>query len=97
MNATRRLAAILVADVADFSRLMEADETGTVAALKERRKAILEPVVKAQGVLERPLRPPNLPLEPLLEQTGRAPGPLCTLFQVAKHAARSRPSAEVAK
>jgi TolB-like protein len=45
----RRLAATLVADVVGYSRLMEADETGTLAALKERRKTILEPVVKAHG------------------------------------------------
>jgi class 3 adenylate cyclase len=45
----RRLAAILVADVVGYSRLMEADEPGTVAAMKERRKAILEPIVRAHG------------------------------------------------
>jgi TolB-like protein/Tfp pilus assembly protein PilF len=49
MSATRRLAAILVADVVGYSRLIEADEAGTLAALKARRKAILEPVVKAHG------------------------------------------------
>ena len=42
----RRLAAFAVADVVGYSRLMEADEAGTLAALKERRKAILEPVVR---------------------------------------------------
>ena len=42
----RRLAAILVADMVGYSRLMEADEAGTLAALKERRKIILEPRVK---------------------------------------------------
>ena len=41
----RRLAAILAADVAGYSRLMEEDEAGTLAALKERRKGILEPLV----------------------------------------------------
>ncbi|MFO0993070.1 MAG: adenylate/guanylate cyclase domain-containing protein [Hyphomicrobiales bacterium] len=45
----RRLAAILVADVVGYSRLMEADEAGTLAALKERRRTVLEPVVKAHG------------------------------------------------
>ena len=45
----RRLAAILVADVVGYSRLMEADEAGTLAALKERRTAILQPVVKDHG------------------------------------------------
>jgi TolB-like protein len=46
MAEKRRLAAILVADVVGFSRLMEADEAGTMAALRERRKNILEPVLK---------------------------------------------------
>ena len=34
MPATRRLAAILAADVAGYSRLMGADEDGTLAALR---------------------------------------------------------------
>src|SRR5262245_8209675 len=42
----RRLAAIAVADVVGYSRLMEGDETGTLAALKQRRKTILQPVVR---------------------------------------------------
>jgi adenylate cyclase len=41
----RRLAAILAADVVGYSRLMEADEAGTLAALKARRKEVLEPLV----------------------------------------------------
>src|SRR5262245_13268758 len=41
----RRLAAVLVADVVGYSRLMEQDEAGTLAALKSRRKQILKPVV----------------------------------------------------
>ena len=41
----RRLAAILAADVVGYSRLMEQDEAGTLAALKERRKNILKPLV----------------------------------------------------
>ena len=45
----RRLAAILVADVVGYSRMMEADEAGTLAALKEQRKTILEPVVDEHG------------------------------------------------
>src|SRR5262245_42987705 len=45
----RRLAAILVADVVGYSRLMEADEIGTLAALRRRRAAILEPTVRAHG------------------------------------------------
>ena len=34
----RRLAAIVMADVVGYSRLIEADETSTLAALKERRR-----------------------------------------------------------
>jgi TolB-like protein len=46
----RRLAAILAADVVGYSRLMEADEAGTLAALRVRRKEVLEPLVaKHQG------------------------------------------------
>ncbi len=41
----RRLAAILAADVVGYSRLMEQDEAGTHAALKTRRKDVLEPAV----------------------------------------------------
>jgi adenylate cyclase len=41
----RRLAAILAADVVGYSRLMEADEAGTLAALKTRRRKILDPLV----------------------------------------------------
>ena len=49
-RAERRLAAILAADVVGYSRLMERDEAGTLAALKARRKEVLEPLVaKHQG------------------------------------------------
>ena len=43
----RRLAAILVADVVGYSRLMEADEAGTLGALRQRRASVLDPVVRA--------------------------------------------------
>ena len=36
----RRLAAILVADVVGYSRLVEADETGTLAAIKDLRDTL---------------------------------------------------------
>jgi len=45
VRVQRRLAAILAADVVGYSRLMEQDEAGTMAALAERRKAILEPLL----------------------------------------------------
>jgi len=41
----RRLAAILIADVVGYSRLMEADETGTLAALKSHREWLIDPMV----------------------------------------------------
>lgn len=45
-KTVRRLAAIMVADVAGYSRLMEADEAGTLAAVKLRQKGIVEPLVR---------------------------------------------------
>ncbi len=42
----RRLAAILAADEVGYSRLMERDEAGILATLKERRRAIVDPLVK---------------------------------------------------
>ena len=42
---SRRLAAILMADVVGYSRLMEMDEAGTFSTLKERRHDILAPSV----------------------------------------------------
>jgi adenylate cyclase len=42
---TRRLAAILAADVVGYSRLMGADETGTLQRLTELRQQVLEPLV----------------------------------------------------
>ena len=43
----RRLCAILAADVVGYSRLMELDETGTLAELKRRRQEVLDPLVAA--------------------------------------------------
>jgi TolB-like protein/class 3 adenylate cyclase len=42
----RRLAAILAADVVGYSRLIEQDEAGTLSGLKDRRKSVLEPLVR---------------------------------------------------
>jgi adenylate cyclase len=41
----RRLAAILAADVAGYSRLMGLDETGTLARLKTLRRELIDPAV----------------------------------------------------
>ena len=41
----RRLAAILCADVAGYSRLMGADEEGTLAAFKSDRRELIDPLI----------------------------------------------------
>ena len=41
----RRLAAVVAADVFRYSRLMEADETGTLAQLKALRREIIDPKI----------------------------------------------------
>src|ERR1700746_273820 len=46
MSQTRRLAAILAADVAGYSRLMGEDEEGTLAALKAIRREVADPKIK---------------------------------------------------
>jgi adenylate cyclase len=43
----RRLAAILAADVVGYSRLMGADEEGTLARLKEIRRVLVDPKIAA--------------------------------------------------
>ncbi|MBV9287555.1 MAG: adenylate/guanylate cyclase domain-containing protein [Hyphomicrobiales bacterium] len=48
MTAARRLAAILVADIAGYSRLMGEDEAGTAHAVRERREAAA-PLASAFG------------------------------------------------
>ncbi|HWT97292.1 MAG TPA: adenylate/guanylate cyclase domain-containing protein [Terriglobales bacterium] len=46
----RRMAAILAADVVGYTRLMEKDEAGTLAALTGRRRDVVHPIVaKNQG------------------------------------------------
>jgi adenylate cyclase len=48
MTTTRRLAAILAADIAGYSRLMGADEVGTVEDLREHRVAA-DPLIAQHG------------------------------------------------
>src|SRR6266478_742172 len=45
MSQSRRLAAILAADVAGYSRLMGADEEGTLERLKALRRELLDPKI----------------------------------------------------
>lgn len=46
-SVSRRLAAVLVADVAGYSRLMQADELGTLARLQRLLREVIEPAVTA--------------------------------------------------
>jgi class 3 adenylate cyclase len=48
MTVTRRLAAILAADIASYSRLMGEDEAGTAQALREHR-SVADPLVAKHG------------------------------------------------
>jgi adenylate cyclase len=49
MTEQRRLAAIVSADVAGYSRLMGRDETGTLAALKALRQEVVDPTIANHG------------------------------------------------
>ncbi len=44
-KVTRKLAAILAADIVGYSRLMETDEAGTLAQLKTHRKELIDPKI----------------------------------------------------
>ena len=48
MPVSRRLAAILAADVVGYSRMMGEDETGTAAAVRESREAA-QPIIAEHG------------------------------------------------
>ena len=48
-RVNRKLAAILAADVVGYSRLMAADEAGTLAALKRHRETVFDPAVAAHN------------------------------------------------
>jgi class 3 adenylate cyclase len=45
----RRLAAIVSADVVDYSRLMGVDETRTLAALRAHRIELIDPLISEHG------------------------------------------------
>src|SRR5947207_11277978 len=46
MNAVRRLAAILAADVVGYSRMIGADEEGTLVRLKALRRRLIDPKIE---------------------------------------------------
>ena len=49
MASVRRLTVILAADVAGYSRLMGADEEGTLERLKALRRELFEPKLPSPG------------------------------------------------
>src|SRR5262245_37541172 len=49
MTEQRRLAAIVSADVAGYSRLMGRDEIGTLTALKALREEVVDPAIASHG------------------------------------------------
>ena len=44
----RRLAAILMADIVGYSRMVELDEEGTLAAIKAWRASVFDPTIRSQ-------------------------------------------------
>ena len=66
----RKLAAILAADVAGYSRLIGASEEATLSRLKAHRRDLIDPKVAAhQGRVEIPTVGSNLGVD---EKIGRA-------------------------
>jgi adenylate cyclase len=49
VSLQRRLAAILAADVVGYSRLMGADEAGTLTRLKTHRRELIDPAIAGRG------------------------------------------------
>ncbi len=47
----RRLTTILAADVVGYSRLMAADEAGTLTSLKAIRRELIEPKTAEHGIV----------------------------------------------
>jgi adenylate cyclase len=47
IQQSRRLAAVMAADVVGYSRMMASDETGTLKALKDHRETFFDPLVAA--------------------------------------------------
>ena len=81
----RRLAAILAADLVGYSRLIRADEEGTLAALQTLRRDALDPIIAQHfyglelrevrevfGDLARQGHPPPAELNGILIPGGRA-------------------------
>jgi class 3 adenylate cyclase len=77
MTASRRLAAILAADVAGYSRLMGADEEGTLERLKALRRELVELKIAEHHVASS--RPPAMACSwQKLTSTGRLATRCCS-------------------
>ena len=61
MSQSRRLAAILAADVAGYSRLMGVDEEGTLERLKALRRDFVDPNLTAANSREEGRRSAQTP------------------------------------
>ena len=48
-DGNRRLAGILAADIVGYSRLLSADEPGTLSRVRALRVEIIEPIAQAHG------------------------------------------------
>jgi uncharacterized protein YbjT (DUF2867 family) len=69
MTAARRLAAILAADVAGYSRLMGADEEGTLERLRALRRELVNPkIAEHHGRIIKTTESPQHKLHWLAEQ-----------------------------
>jgi adenylate cyclase len=72
MTATRRLAAILTADVPGYSRLIGADEQGMLTGLKAIRSELIDPTIEAHhGRPSRRLA--NVEFQSVVDAPGCAP------------------------
>lgn len=60
MAETRKLAAILAADVAGYSKLAGADEERTLARLRALRSDLIGPTLDSRAKCNRALREPDL-------------------------------------
>jgi hypothetical protein len=69
----RRLAAILAADVVGYSRLMGEDEAGTLAALKQLRMTLVDPII-AMILWDRDISSSATMREPLRHRKRASPG-----------------------
>ena len=90
-----RLAAILAADVVGYSRLVEQDEAGTLAAIKGLREQVIDPLLaEHQGRIVK-LMGDGAIVEFALAWSTRSPAPSRCRRRVAERQARSPPSAGI--